>query len=94
MQHQIEIPDNYFIITGHNASDFRDDFVSKVVAKQNPERASALANSDRFIIKIEQGSDGVFKYETALDTESESFIAVGPNFLKRLLKFSQDSLFD
>lgn len=90
---KIDIPENHLIMTGSHASSFRDSLVSKVVAKQNPERAQALANADTFTIVAELTDDGVLKYEIETDHLGESIVALGPNLLQRFVTSSQDSLF-
>ena len=85
----IEIPEGYILITGSDARAFKDKFVRDVVSKEVPSgtsRARELASASSYGIKMEI-KNGRLRYQVAigLDRGEESFIAIGPNFAKRIV---------
>ena len=88
---KIEIPESHYILTGEHAIAFRDIFVKKIYGKENPQGAHELANADKFTIVVEITDDGAPDYQVETGHLGESIVAVGPNFLLRSVRSSQDS---
>ena len=80
-------PNKFVKIKGEHAALLRDKFVLEIVAKENDdslEKALALKRAKSYAILMEL-QDGKLKFQVTIDSGEESYVAFGPNFVKRVL---------